>query len=224
MKKNLVLILLLVSLCLTTFRGQTLAKGGNDWEAKVISSDKVKESGKIKEYKDYSYKEILEDMLALDLISKEVFDLKLSAYDKNDLVAGNSVNYRKIRGESYTVKSDYGGYVLTPCFYIGVKREGEFLNNMKQATIVSVERPYLEIESDGEYRLQGSIFYKLEGGDSIYYGVNGDLRQDRVLKSGSFWDIVIGRLINLYYGIIHVDLYIKNFQFDGRLHFSTYSR
>jgi len=89
--------------------------------------------------------------------------------------------------DSYTFTNSFRKYELTPIFYIGL-----FYNSdLELDKIISIAEPYIRTLGKTECIFKGNIFYKLESGNSFYYGVNGNVHKKN-------------------------DVFIKNISFDGR--------
>lgn len=141
--------------------------------------------------KTYDYEDVLKDMELNGLDTKERIANFKAQHDANtSLITPNStgtVRYAKFAMDSYIFTNLLKKYELTPVLYIGLY----YTSDIEPDKIISIDEPYIRTSGGADCVFTGDIFYRLESGNSFYYGVNGN-----VYKT--------------------TNIFIKNIDFDGR--------
>ena len=141
--------------------------------------------------KTYGYEDILKDMKLDGLGTEErIANFKVQHDANTSLIIPNStatVRYGKFAMDSYEFTNSLTKYKLTPILYIGLY----YTSNESPNKIASIDQSFLNTSGGSNCEFTGKIFYRLESGNSFYYGINGD-----VYKTAS--------------------IFIRNIDFDGR--------
>lgn len=147
----------------------------------------------------YDYEDVLEDQYINGLISKEEITELKSQHSINNYHTHShgSVRYAKFTMDDYIIPGTVLKYVLTPIFYVGLY----YTEDSAPDTIVSLDEPYIQTSKGVNCIFAGNIFYRIESGNSLYYGVYGDVYRTSTLTK-------IGLPVS--------DIFIKNVDFDGR--------
>ncbi|ABW19220.1 hypothetical protein [Alkaliphilus oremlandii] len=148
--------------------------------------------------KTYDYESVLKDMELNGSDTEErKANFKAHHDDNSRLIIPNStttVRYAKLAMDSYKFTNLLKKYELTPVLYIGLY----YTSVNSPDKIVSINDPFIKTSSGADCIFtNGNIFYRLESGNSFYYGVNGDVYKTK------------GNTI------------IKNIDFDGRYYSSS---
>lgn len=149
----------------------------------------------------YSYEEMLEDQYANGLITREKVQEKRNAYlslvQNQRENSDECVRYGKITMDAYEFSKGFAQYKLTPVIYVGLY----YSNPETPDHIESIHDPYIDITGGAACKFHGNIFYQLESGNSIYYGVNGDVYKTTTITGSNH--------------------FLKNVSFDGRVYYPT---
>jgi hypothetical protein len=165
----------------------------------------------------YSYEEVLIDMQRNNLISQEDIDsFKANHLDMERVDTTETIRYSKFTMDSYKFTDEYNEYkeyVLTPIFYVGLLYRNDSPSPQK---IVSLESPYIYTGAGEDCKFDGSIFYRLETGNSFYYGVNGDVYKTGNVSMTAGIKVGIGESANAYFEVTFSNNFLENVSFDGR--------
>lgn len=138
--------------------------------------------------KTYDYEEILNDMEINGLVTNErIASFKAQHETNTKLISPAStgtVRYAKSAMDSYKFTHTLKKYELTPIFYIGLY----YTSDLEPDKIISISEPYIRTSGEAECVFNGNVFYRLERGNSFYYGVNGDVYKatNRFIKNIDF--------------------------------------
>jgi hypothetical protein len=123
----------------------------------------------------YDYEDVLKDMKANELATeKRTADFKAQNDTNTKLISFTStgtVRYAKFTMDPYTFTRTFKKYELTPVFYVGLY----YTSELEPDKMISIAEPYIKTSGGAKCVFNGNIFYKLENGHSLYYGVAGDV-------------------------------------------------
>ena len=198
MKKLIIIVFIFViflSIIINFYNSSNKTDGvGNKTE--VIEIYTYEELATLPLEKTCDYEDVLKDMELNGLDTEErIANFKTQHEINTKSISPNStetVRYAKFAMDSYKFTNLLKKYELTPVFYIGLYYD----SNGVPEKIVSIAEPYIRTSTGAQYIFDGEIFYRLESGNSFYYGVNGN-----VYKT--------------------TNIFIKNIDFDGRYYSSS---
>lgn len=202
------LIITILYLIILSFTGCTLQE--REYEKELLSKNEILEVDEVIEIYNYEELEILPLEKTYDY-DNVLIDMKLNGIDTEErkanfkaqhdanisLITPNStaaVRYAKFAMDSYKFTNFLKKYELTPVIYIGLY----YTSGNSPDKIVSIDQPFIKISGGVDCIFTNeNIFYRLENGNSFYYGVSGDLYR------------------------ANNNLFIKNIDFDGRYYSSS---
>lgn len=157
----------------------------------------------------YNYEDILEDKYINGIITKEeMAELKSQHSNGNYHVSSNGiVRYVKLKMDDYRFNNGLTRYVLTPIFYVGLY----YTSDSEPDRIISLDEPHVQTLKGAKCIFTGNIFYRLESGNSFYYGVYGDVYKTRAFSSSAEVGSGLFKV-----KVTYSDEFIKNIDFDGR--------
>lgn len=164
----------------------------------------------------YSYEEMIEDKYINGLITREEFQEKInehrSSLKANTTNSRGIVLYTKFTLDSYEFSKGLFRYELTPIMYVGLY----YSSSGSPDHIDSIEDPYIRTSDGASCEFAGSIFYRLESGNSFYYGVNGDVYKTATTTTSGGGTINIGKSATINFNVTYSNDFLKNVDFDGR--------
>ena len=212
MKK--ILLTLLVTILFASF-GSSNAQAASTFESSLPCIN-YKELYSLSIDETYTYDEVLADMLHCGVLSKN--DIQKFKETHISTIRANSsdeIRYSKFTMDPYTFKTKVFGseYKLTPIFYCGLL----YINGgYEPSKIVSLEGGHIYTGAGLACIFGGSVFYKLEAGNSFYYGVFGDVYETGTTTTKAGVKIGIGESTTATFEFSYSSNFLKNVDFDGR--------
>lgn len=164
----------------------------------------------------YSYEEVLADMQNSGILSEnDILRFKISHFNTMSASYTETIRYSKFTMDPYVFWDDFYifNYELAPVFYCGLL----YINgSYEPSKIVSLEGGHIYTGGGSKCIFGGTMFYRLEAGNSFYYGVSGDVYKSgtTTVKVGA--KVAVGESSTTNIEVTYSDNLIKNVDFDGR--------